>query len=135
MRVLKGCSKETGKDNNYSEVFFSFMELIYIQSDKNIILLNKYPVRLSLFLVRINPILDITRSAGVEVPWTERYFLVRMDKRGYKCLSSCHQRKGFPITPQFGLTYYHLQQSFPRHLNHLQALCPKTFSSLVALFL
>ena len=24
MRVLKGCSKETGKDNNYSEVFFQF---------------------------------------------------------------------------------------------------------------
>ena len=96
MRVLKGCSKETGKVNNYSEVFFSFMELIYIQSDKNIILLNKSPVRLSLFLVRINPILDITCSAGVEVPWTERYFLARTDKRGYKCLRSCHQRKGSP---------------------------------------
>ena len=45
----------------------------------------------NLFLLRMVPMSLITLSAGVEVPWTARYFLASLAMAGYLVLFRFHQ--------------------------------------------
>ena len=60
-------------------------------SPKYITILKFSSVIASLFLFKISPISLITRSAGVEVPCTDKYFLASLAMSGYLLLLSCHQ--------------------------------------------